>query len=75
MNTKQKSILIGALLGAALGAAGGLLFSRGLDMPREGKKSEGLSMGSLPPGQIVALLIAIMGVLRGVAELGERAQT
>ena len=75
MNTKQKSILMGAILGAALGAAGGFLFTRGLELPREGKKSEGLSMGSLPPGQVVALLIAIMGVLRGIAELGERAQT
>jgi hypothetical protein len=26
----------------------------------------------VPPGEMVALFISIMGVLRGVAELGER---
>jgi hypothetical protein len=74
MNTQQKSILVGAILGAALGALGGFLFTRGLEMPREEQESGGLSLGSLPPGQVVALFIAIMGVLRGIAELGERIQ-
>jgi hypothetical protein len=70
MDPKQKSILIGAVFGAALGAAGGFLFTRGLEMPRE-EESGGLSLRRVPPGQMVALFIAIMGVLRGVAELGE----
>jgi hypothetical protein len=71
MNTKQKSLLIGAIFGAALGALGGYLFTRGLDVPRE-EEDGGLSLSSLPPGAVVALFIAIMGVLRGVAELGEQ---
>jgi hypothetical protein len=71
MNTKQKSLLIGAIFGAALGALGGYLFTRGLEVPRE-EEDEGLSLSSLPPGAVVALFIAIMGVLRGVAELGEQ---
>ena len=70
MNTKQKSLIIGAVLGAALGAVGGYLFTRGLDVPRE--EEEGFSLSSLPPGAVVALLIAIMSVLRGIAELGEQ---
>ena len=70
MNTQQKSILFGSILGALLGAAGGYLFSRGLDMPRP-EEEEGFSLRSIPPGQMVAILIAIMGVLRGIAELGE----
>jgi hypothetical protein len=70
MNTKQKSLIIGAVLGAALGAVGGFLFTRGLDVPRE--EEEGFSLTSLPPGAVVALLISIMAVLRGIAELGEQ---
>jgi hypothetical protein len=71
MNAKQKSMIIGAILGAALGAAGGYLFTRGLDMSPE-KGSQELSLRSVPPGEMVKLVIAIMAVLRGIAELGER---
>jgi hypothetical protein len=72
MNAKQKSVLIGAILGAGLGALGGYLFTRGLDLPREESEPEQLSLRSVPPGEMVKLFIAIMAVLRGVAELGER---
>jgi hypothetical protein len=72
MNAKQKSMIIGAILGGALGAAGGYLFTRGLDLPRRDEKSQELSLRSVPPGEMVRLLISIMGVLRGIAELGER---
>jgi hypothetical protein len=72
MNTKQKSVIVGAVFGAALGALAGFLFTRGLEVPREEEEDQGLSLSSLPPGAVVALFIAIMGVLRGVAELGEQ---
>lgn len=72
MNPKQKSIIVGAILGAALGALGGFLFTRGLELPREDEEPQGLSLRSVPPGEMVKLLIAVMAVLRGVAELGER---
>jgi NhaP-type Na+/H+ or K+/H+ antiporter len=72
MNPKQKSIIMGAALGALLGALGGYLFTRGLELPREEEESQGLSVRSVPPGDMVRLFIGIMGVLRSVAELGER---
>ena len=72
MNARQKSMIIGAILGAAMGALGGYLFTRGMDLPREDEEPEGLSLRSVPPGEMVKLFIAIMTVLRGVAELGER---
>lgn len=72
MNVKQKSVVVGAVLGAALGALGGYLFTRGLDLPREDVEDTGLSLQSVPPGEMVKIFIAVMGVLRGVAELGER---
>jgi len=72
MNAKQKSMIIGAALGAALGVAGAYLFTRGLDLPREKSDSGGFSLRKVPPGEMVALFIAVMGVLRGFAELGER---
>ena len=72
MNAKQKSMIIGAILGAVMGALGGYLFTRGLDLPREDEEAQALSLRSVPPGEMVKLFIAIMTVLRGVAELGER---
>jgi hypothetical protein len=72
MNARQKSMIIGAILGAAMGALGGYLFTRGMDLPREDEGPEALSLRSVPPGEMVKLFIAIMTVLRGVAELGER---
>jgi len=72
MNTKQKSVIIGAIFGATLGALGGYLFTRGLELPREEEEAQGLSLRSLPPGAIVSLFISVMGVLRGIAELGEQ---
>jgi hypothetical protein len=72
MNPKQRSLIIGAVLGAVLGALGGYLFARGLDVPREEEESKGLSLRAVPPGEMVRLFISVMGVLRGIAELGER---
>jgi hypothetical protein len=72
MNSKQKSMVIGAVLGAAMGVLGGYLFTRGLDLPRDEEEPQGLSLRSVPPGEMVKLFIAILGVLRGIAELGER---
>jgi hypothetical protein len=72
MNSKQKSMIIGAILGASLGAVGGYLFTRGLDLPREEQEPHGLTLRSVPPGEMVKLVISVMGVLRGIAELGER---
>jgi hypothetical protein len=72
VNPQQKSIIIGAVLGGLLGAVGGYLFSRGLELPREEEESQALTLRSVPPGEMVKLFISIMGVLRGVAELGER---
>lgn len=72
MNPKQKSMVIGAVVGGLLGAAGGYLFTRGLELSPEEEEAHGLSLRSIPPGEMVKLFIAIMGVLRGIAELGER---
>ena len=72
MNPRQKSMIIGGVLGALMGVLGGYLFTRGLELPREEEESQRLSLRSVPPGEMVKLFIAIMGVLRGVAELGER---
>jgi hypothetical protein len=72
MNPRNKSLIVGAILGAALGALGGYLFSRGLDLPREEEQTRGLSLKAVPPGEMVRVFISVMGVLRGIAELGER---
>ena len=71
MDEKQKSIVMGALLGAALGALGGYLFSRGAEMAGE-EGIENLSLRTIAPGEVVKLFISILGVLRSVAEMGER---
>ena len=71
MNTQQKGLIFGAVLGAVLGALGGFLFTRGLELPRD-EQEEGFALSSLPPGAVVSLIISIMAVLRGIAELGEQ---
>ena len=72
MNLRQKSLIGGALLGAVLGAVAGYLFTRGVDMPREEEEAQGITLKSVPPGEMVKVFIAVMVVLRGIAELGER---
>jgi hypothetical protein len=71
MNPKQKSMIIGAVLGAALGALAGYLFTRDLDPSLEGERAQELSLRSVRTGDLVKLVIAILGVLRGISELGE----
>jgi len=72
MNPRQKSMIVGAVLGAALGALGGYLFTRRLEQSGGGEAPRTLSLRSVPPGDVAKLFIAIIGVLRGVADLGER---
>jgi NhaP-type Na+/H+ or K+/H+ antiporter len=69
MNLRQQSILIGAILGAGLGALGGYLFVRGLDESGEGEESLAVAARSVQAGDMIKLIIAIMGVLRGVSVL------
>jgi hypothetical protein len=72
MNSRQKSMIVGAIVGAALGSLGGYLFARRLEQAGGGEAPKKLSLRSVPPGDAAKLFIAIMGVLRGVAELGDR---
>jgi len=72
MNPKNKSVIVGAVVGALIGALGGYLFTRGLDLPREEEAQKSLSLRSVPPGEMVRMFISVMGVLRGIAELGQR---
>ncbi|MFC2029428.1 hypothetical protein ACFLWA_01720 [Chloroflexota bacterium] len=72
MNVRQKSMIIGAILGASMGVLGGYLFTRGLEFPREDEEPQSLSLRAVPPGDLVKIFIAIMGVLRSIAVLGER---
>jgi hypothetical protein len=72
MNPKQQSIIIGAILGAGLGALGGYLFTRNMDLTREGEESRALAIRSVGAGDVVKLIISVLGVLRGIAELAPR---
>ncbi len=72
MNPKQKTLLLGAAGGAALGALAGYLFARGLDRSAEVGEEASLTRRSVPPTELIKLAVAVIGVLRIVAELGER---
>ena len=72
MSVRQKSIIVGAILGAAIGALGGFLFTRQLELGERGAAPQPLSLRSLPPGEAAKVGISIIGVLRGIAELGAR---
>jgi hypothetical protein len=71
MDTQQKAVIFGALGGAAIGAAAGYLFTRGIEFRDEEEPPE-VSLKAVPPGEIVRLVISIAGVLRSIAEIGER---
>lgn len=68
MNPKQQGILVGAIIGAGLGALGGYLFARGLDEPGE-EESLAIAAKSVQASDAIKLIIAIMGVLRGISSL------
>lgn len=72
MNPKQKSVFFGALVGAGLGALGGYLYARSATAGMEEGEEREISLQSVAPGEIVRLAISVMGVLRGLAELGAR---
>ena len=72
MNPRQKSMVVGAVLGAALGAAGGYLLTRRFEQVEGRAEQQSLSLRRVPPGDAAKLFISIIGVLRGIAELGDR---
>lgn len=74
MTLRQQSIIVGAILGAVVGALGGYLFTRRLELAQtEGRAApRSLSLRSVPPSEAAKVGISIIGVLRGIAELGER---
>ncbi|HNS51059.1 MAG TPA: hypothetical protein PKO09_07740 [Anaerolineae bacterium] len=74
MTLRQQSIIVGAILGAAIGALGGYLFTRRIELAQsEGRvQPHSLSLRSVPPSEAAKLGVSIIGVLRGIAELGER---
>lgn len=71
MNPKRLSIIGGAILGAGLGALGGYLFTRDMEVEPavEGEESRALALPPVQAGDAVKLVIAVLGVLRGIAEL------
>jgi hypothetical protein len=68
MNPRQESMLIGAILGAGLGALAGYLFTRGMEEAGE-EESLAAVARSVNAGDVIKLIISIMGVLRGVSSL------
>jgi hypothetical protein len=72
MNPKQRSLFLGGIAGAAIGALAGYLYTRGIDQSPEEAEAAERSLKSMPPTEMIKLAIAVVGVLRIVAELGER---
>jgi hypothetical protein len=68
MNARQQSILVGAIIGAGLGALGGYLFARNMDGSRN-EESLAVAARSVQAGDAIKLIIAVLGVLRGVSAL------
>lgn len=61
-------LFTGAILGALLGTISSYLYARAAE---EGGGSDASARGSVSTGQILALLLAIVGLVRQIAELGK----
>lgn len=70
MDSRTKSLIVGALVGAALGALGGYLFNRA----EEETPVELRAHRSIPAGDLAKLAASTVGLLRGIAEMGQRAR-
>ncbi len=65
---KSRIIVSGAIIGAALGALSSYLYARSAE---ENGNAEAGAPGSVSTGQALALLLAILGLVRQIAELGK----
>ena len=63
----KRLLIVGAGFGALLGLLSTYLYSRAADEHGDGDAGG----GSLSTGQVLAVLVAIVGLLRQIAELGK----
>ena len=70
MDTKQKSIVIGAVMGGIIGGLAGMLFARGLETPT-GREIRNVSFRDLAGSELVKIVISTIALVHSVAELGE----
>lgn len=65
---KSRIIVSGAILGAALGALSSYLYTRSAEEIGNGEAG---APGSVSTGQALAVVLAILGLVRQIAELGK----
>ncbi len=65
---KTRIILMGAGIGAVLGLISSYLYARAAE---EHGETESGNVGSVSTGQILAVLVAVIGLVRQIAELGK----
>lgn len=65
---KAQIIVAGAALGALLGLISSYLYTRAAE---ENGNAEADAPGSVSTGQVLAVLLAILGLVRQIAELGK----
>ena len=65
---KARIIVAGAALGALFGLLSSYLYTRAAD---ENGNSEASTRGSVSTGQLLAVLLAVLGLVRQIAELGK----
>ncbi len=65
---KTRIIVMGAGLGALLGLISSYLYARAAEENSDGEAGPG---GSVSTGQLLAVLLAVLGLVRQIAELGK----
>ena len=65
---KARIIVMGAGLGALLGLVSGYLYTRAAEENGDGEAGPGASIST---GQLLAVLLAVLGLVRQIAELGK----
>lgn len=68
LERKARIILVGAGLGALLGLISSYLYAKAAEENDDGEAGPG---GSISTGQLLAVLLAMLGLVRQIAELGK----
>jgi len=68
INWKTRTMIIGAVVGGLIGLGTAMLLTKNAE------KQDGDGLPEISPGEALGIVVAIIGVVRGIAALGDRSK-